>query len=634
MKSSDSFSTSKAVRTCLFAGLLFLASVVWKPAFLSAGMAGPDSDERPVTVTLNWSADAAHAGSRVLLAVVLDIRPGFHINADRDQLGPAGDIRPFPTQVVVSAADDGLRIEAPRFPKAHAADVDFTRETIMSFSGRVPILLPVHVDGGVPPGQYRIQIRVAFQACDAKTCRFPQRLHLETSMRVVAAEKPVHPLHTDVFKALQQPGHTPDQPVRFDLFKWHFSVSTASGYGWLFILLVAALGGLLLNFTPCVLPLIPIKIISLSQAAANRRRCFALGLCMSLGIVFFWIVLGALIVTITGFTAISQLFNYPLFAILVGLLIAAMAAGMCGWFSVPLPAFVYRINPSQESLRGSFALGILAAVLSTPCTAPFMGAAAAWGASQQGATTLIVFAAIGGGMALPYAVLSAMPGLAGKIPHSGPVSQLVKQVMALFMLAAAAYFVATGTSALLAAPGMAPGRGYWWVVAGFCAAAGIWLAIRSWQLTSRNILRLGFGVLGLLLVLVSLYAARRFTATGAINWIYYTPRRLEKLLTRHQPVLLDFTAEWCLNCKALEQSVLHDARVAAALARYGVAAMKVDITGENPAGRARLNAVGKLTIPLLVIYDRSGKEVFKADFYSVDQVLHALRLAAQGAPGP
>ena len=140
---------------------------------------------------------------------------------------------------------------------------------------------------------------------------------------------------------------------------------------------------------------------------ADNALCW--GWLMFLGVLVFWMVLGTMIALVSGFSATNQLFQYPAFTILVGLIIGVMATGMFGFFSMRLPNFVYMINPEQDTLHGSFGLGILAAILSTPCTAPFMGAAAAWASTKQPATTLATFAAIGTGMALPYLVLAASP---------------------------------------------------------------------------------------------------------------------------------------------------------------------------------------------------------------------------------
>jgi thiol:disulfide interchange protein DsbD len=569
----------------------------------------------------------------IVLAVIFDIDQGFHVNADRSQLKPAGDFNPVPTAVSVLEAGDDLSVERPRYPAAQPVKADYVAQPVMSFAGRAVVYLPVKVAAQALPGPKKATLKITYQTCDARTCRFPRDVTLSAVIEVVGSGRAANRINRDIFADYVRSGPTPaGKGVRFDLFGWNFSVDTTTGgvgFGMVLMLLVAALGGLLLNFTPCVLPMIPIKIMSLSQSAANRRRCFILGLSMSLGVVFFWLALGSVIAFVAGFTATSQLFNYPVFTLAVGVIIALMAAGMGGWFSVNPPQFVYRFNPSQESLPGSFALGILTAILSTPCTAPFMGAAAAWAASRHWGITMAVFAAIGIGMALPYLLLSAFPALVSRVPRSGPGSELVKQVMAFFMLAAAAYFIGTGLVSLLAEPPAPPSRSYWWAVMGFCAAAGAWLAWRTWKVTASAGRRLFFTVVGLVVVAGSIYGGVQLTDRGPINWEYYTPQRLEKAFAARKVVVMDFTAEWCLNCKALEQGVLHDPRIVAQLKDRDVVAMKVDITGKNPVGRAMLKKAGRLTIPLLVIYNRRGKPVFNADFYTVEQVLSALDKARQ-----
>jgi thiol:disulfide interchange protein len=218
-----------------------------------------------------------------------------------------------------------------------------------------------------------------------------------------------------------------------------------------------------------VLPVIPLKIMSLSAAAGDRVRCLRLGLVMSAGVVAFWLLLGLLVGGLSDFTTSSQLFQYPLFTIGLGLFIAVMAFGMAGFFSVNLPQWVHSIDASHETMGGSFVMGIMTAVLSTPCTAPLMGAAAGWAAASGSlATVLTVFGTIGTGMAAPYALLSAFPQMARSMPRSGPASDVVKQVMGLLLMAAAAFFIGAGVNGWLPAPSMV----HWWIVGGFGVAAG------------------------------------------------------------------------------------------------------------------------------------------------------------------
>ncbi len=197
------------------------------------------------------------------------------------------------------------------------------------------------------------------------------------------------------------------------------------------------------------------------------------------------------------------------------------------------------------------------------------------------------------------------------------------------MLAAAAFFVGSGLSGWLHTPPGPPSRAYWWVVALFVAAAGGWLIVGVFRITSRKVPRAVWTSVGLVFLVVAAAGGRAFTDRGPIEWAYYTPQRFEQAQHEDQVVVMDFTAEWCLNCKVLEQSVLYDPRVVEALQQPGVVPMKVDITGNNAEGNRMLRQVDRLTIPLLVVFTPDGKEAFKSDFYTVDQVVSAIKAAQQ-----
>lgn len=591
-------------------------------------VAAPVYAQDKVRVSTAWPADGARPGDLLALAIVVDIDDEFHINPDPAQVVVVGDFEPYPTDVRILEAAGGLTLEAVRFPKPHPIKADYADGELMVYEGRTVFYLPIKVGDEVQPGPQRVKLEVEYQACDAYTCFIPKTVELEASLPIVDAGRAVNRVNAKLFEGYSATGAgTGAGGVRFDLFGWTFSIDTSSGGGLILLLIVAAFGGVLLNLTPCVLPVIPIKIIGLAQASENRTRRLVLGGSMSLGVVAFWLALGIMIAGISGFTATNQLFQYPVFTILVGIIIAAMAVGMCGLFYIRLPQAVYRFNPGQDSLGGSFGFGIMTAVLSTPCTAPFMGAAAAWAATQVPATTLLTFASIGAGMAAPYMALSIFPALVERMPRTGPASELIKQVMGLLMLAAAAYFVGVGLSALAVTPPDPPGREYWWAVMAFGAAAGFWLVYGTFRITARPGRRAVFGLLGAALFIFSAAGAVRFTDKGPIDWIYYTPARFQEALGEGQVVVMDFTAEWCLNCKVLEHNVLQSQEVVKLLASPDVAAVKVDITGNNPVGKAKLRDTGRLTIPLLVIYAPDGREVFKSDFYTVEQVLAAVRQA-------
>jgi len=612
------------MRWTLFLIHLFFLSVIQQS---SLAQTDPAADN-PVRAETAWSVDRARPGEEVVLAIVLKIKEGLHINADKRQVKLFGDFKPYPTKVQVVDASEGVTIEAARFPQAKPIKVDYANEALMSFEGRTIIYLPMKLDQQLKPGSIELEIMVEYQACSDSYCLFPQKQLLKETLAIVESGAAISKINQKLFADLAVAAPvSPAAAVQFNLFGWGFSVNWSSGFGWALVLLTAAFGGMLLNLTPCVLPLIPIKIISLAHVAEDRKKCFLLGLTMSLGVLAFWAALGILIALVSDFTATNQLFQYPVFTIAVGAIIGIMALGMFGFFSVRLPRFVYLINPQQERLKGSFALGILAAVMSTPCTAPFMGAAAAWAATQVPLTTLSTFAAIGGGMALPYLILSAFPQLINRMPKVGPASELIKQVMGIFILAAAAYFLGVGISALVSSPLHPPSKIYWWPVMGFVAVGGLWLTYRTLRLTSKKITKIVFVSLGLILMALPIWGALRLSEQGPIRWAYYTPERLEEAFEQGKIVVMDFTAEWCLNCKALEEGVLRNHKITDLLARENVVPMKVDITGNNPQGKAKLKEIGSLTVPLLVVFSSNGQPVFKSDFYTVDQVVGAIEKA-------
>ena len=619
-----------------FAVLANAASSGTETVTISERLSKPQSGANDVvSVWTAWSVNTARPGDRITLAVVLDVEPGYHITADASQIKPIPDFSPYPTQVMIPAPPAGLLIEQPVFPPAHAVAVNFIREPLMVFDQQTIVNFPVEVTKQSSLSDIRFSVAVAYQACDAQVCLFPRKIEVAVTLPIAAEGADPQIINQDLFTDHSPIAPEPNQEtVGFSFFGLNFSISAIGGWGLVLLLFIAAVGGMLLNLTPCVLPLIPIKIIGLSNACQNRRRCFALGLFMFLGVIFFWIALGATMSLASGFTATNQLFQYPAFTILIGVVIAVMAVGMCGFFSLRLPNFVYRMNPEQDTLAGSFGLGVLTAILSTPCTAPFMGAAAAWATSQHPLTTVTVFAAIGTGMALPYVVLSALPEWVGKMPRTGPASELVKQVMGLFLLAAAAYFIGSGVSALRVTPPAPPGQGYWWVVMGIVASAGLWLAYRTVRIVPGRSARVVFVVIGILLATGSVYGGLRLTDRGPIDWIYYTPQRLQQAGERNQIVVLVFTAEWCLNCKALEQSVLFSDPIVRLFASEDIVPIKVDITGRNGPGRSKLQEVGHLTIPLMIIYSPSGEELFRSDFYSVKQIVDAVNRAREEILSP
>ncbi|MEY3027914.1 MAG: Thiol:disulfide interchange protein DsbD precursor [Planctomycetota bacterium] len=617
---------------------------IGRPAITAPAMQFGDSRDQVETGVV-VAQQKALAGADLPIAITFRLAPGYHIWT---KPGPVGDgfadfVGAIRTEVTINPNDSGKsspvaglesNIGFMQWPEAHGvkADLGDGMLTYAVYEGEFAVFIPASIAADAKPGTIEIPIRLDFQACNDIGCSAPATVDLTATVEIVAnAADAGGSTAGDTFGSFDptvysriRAGEKPSEVLEFNLFTLQFSIDP-SGAGFLLLLVIAAAGGMLLNFTPCVLPVIPLKIMGLSQAAqGSRSKCFALGFVMSLGVVAFWMALGLAIATIKGFETTSQLFQKPEFTIAVGAVIGIMAIGMAGFFSLKLPDWVYMVEAKHDSYAGSFLFGIMTAVLSTPCTAPLMGTAVAWATTQGPGTILTVFAAVGTGMALPYLVLSAKPEWIDRMPRTGPASDLIKQVMGLLLLAAAAYFIGAGLAGLMVTPPEPPSHTYWWVVSAFGTAAGGWLAWRTFRLTRRAGNRVFFGGIGAFILVVSALIGLSQTAKGPIDWTYYTPERLAEAQGSGKVVVIDFTAEWCANCKTFEALVLNTPSVSKELNADDVAAIKVDLTGNNEAGNALLKASNRVTIPLLLIYGRDGSIVLNTENYTIQQVLDAI----------
>ena len=595
-----------------------------------------------VSATGEIPSGTARPGALVPVAIRVKVKSGWHMWPVESQARSVADAEVFEGAIfstltlqasplqTATPHESKLKLVGTQWPQPVGAAFDFGegKQTLAVYEGQLLIFAAIQIAADVKNGPLSMTLLLNFQSCNNTSCLAPAEIEIPITLQVDSAAAAVAPsgefqkfdpakLISDATEIKLQSG------VQFDFFGASFSVDP-QGAGFFLLLLVAFLGGMLLNFTPCVLPIIPLKIMSLSQSAGNRGKCFSLGVVMSLGVIGFWLALGALVGGASGFSAANQLFQYPAFTIGLGIFIAIMAVGMAGFFSVGLPAWVYAIEPKHDSFIGTFVFGIMTAVLSTPCTAPLMGAAAGWAASSGNTSTvLIVFGTIGAGMATPYLFLSAFPNLVARMPRTGPASELVKQVMGILLLAAAIFFIGAGVNGLLETPQ----RAHWWLIGATGSMAGLWLLWRTFGITKKTAFRLVFACVSITVIALSIGVSMALGGAGKTEWIAYSSAAFADAKANKKIIVLDFTAEWCLNCKALESAVLNSDEVAAALAQPTVAAIKVDITNRQSEGWNVLHDYNRVSIPLLVVQDAKGKVILKSDAYTRAQVVEAIQSA-------
>lgn len=398
----------------------------------------------------------------------------------------------------------------------------------------------------------------------------------------------------------------------------------------IFVLALASmLGGFILNLTPCVLPVIPIKVMSLTQHATSRSHALMLGLWMAAGVVAFWAAIGLPMAIISRQLDPSQyIFGTWWICLIIGIAVAILGLGIMGLFTLNLPQSVYMIETKADSPFGSFLFGVLAAVLGLPCFGFMAGGLLAAASALPAVAIMTIFVCLGVGMAAPYLVLSIWPQLLKFIPRTGPASELVKQVLGILMLAAAAFFVTAGIQVLLLEFPYLAGSMTWWAVGFFIAVASLWLIARTWQITPSFARRAVFTLLALVMTGgIWVFAQGRLTSdrsaylerqaaiaeankhhtitaaeTPAGVWLDYSPELFASVRASGRPVFLDFTASWCITCKALKAALLDQEPLKSEFKKRGIVLMEVDCSARNGPGSKFLRELNRTGVPTWVLY--------------------------------
>lgn len=623
---------------------LLIGSLAWwvPGALAQSPFAVPEPGQSRVNVEVLKSAESAAPGEWIVVGVVLDMEPGWHVHTNNPPDMPS--FVPVRTELAQLKVD-GATPAPIQWPPIHEIEVDFTGEgpqLYPVFEGRAVIYLPLRVHDDAT-GQVQVSFELVFQACNDTMCDPPEYRpqYLAIPVRSREGEGSTAPttLPKDFegfdFDRLAPVESSTSEPVGAAGSNF-FGLTIPRGM--IALALFGILGGLVLNLTPCVLPVIPLKVMALSKHADSPGRTFALGAWMALGVVGFWVGIGLPVAFLNSVTDPSQIFGVWWVTLGIGLVIAVMGVGIMGLFEIRLPDGVYAINPRADNAWGSFLFGVMTAVLGLPCFGFVAGALLAGSATMPPIEVLVIFGAIGVGMAAPYLLLSLKPQWVEKLPRTGPASDLVKQVMGLLMLAAAAYFIGSGVMALVKAdPVKAAGLpvwakvAHWWAVAAGASAAGVWLAWRTIRITrtEQTGRRVFFSLIGLVLGggAVAFAAGRTNKAMHDI-WVPYTPEVVDQALSQGRVVVLDFTADWCLNCQALKATVLDRDPVKAALASPKVVPVIADLTSREAPGWDKLRQLGQTGIPLLVIDGPGLTEPWMQNAYTSSQVMEALTKAS------
>lgn len=418
------------------------------------------------------------------------------------------------------------------------------------------------------------------------------------------------------------------------------AAAAESGAGLTFMaaLLAALLGGLILNLMPCVFPVLAIKVVGFTQHATDQRTRRLDGAAYSAGVIASFAALGLLVIALRS--AGQQLgwgFQLQIPGVIAALavLFSLIGLNLAGVFEVRqiIPTRLASLQSSHPVLN-AFLSGVLAVVVASPCTAPFMGAALGFAVGLPTTQALLIFAVLGAGMALPYLVASWVPAVGRLLPRAGEWMVTFRRLMAFPMFTAVVW--------LLWVLGQQSGID----AVGALLAVLVAISMLAWSMGLPGRSRVIVGVIalawagGFAWLLAGQIGAARPERVAAANdgaWQAWEPGRVEQLLASGRPVFVDFTAAWCVTCQYNKKTVLQAPDVQTDLAARNIALLRADWTLRDPTITAALAALGRNGVPLYVIYSPETAPRILSEILSRSELRAALSvvpMAASAAPQP
>lgn len=537
-----------------------------------AAVAGTDA---VVSAKIVLSASKLSPGKGFELAVAGTVKDGYHIGAADSSL--------YPAKLTLSAPA-GISFGKPSFPEGTRIELPFAPgEKIPVYEGRFVVRVNGMVDKIVKPGPVTISAKLDTQACKGEQCYPPQVVELRFNAQVARPGEKIIPANQDIFAATAA---STDEATGF--FQRLAGISI-----WAQMLLLFG-AGLLMAFTPCVYPMVPVTVgYFSSQAGTRHNRVYVLAGAYVGGLALMYSVLGVF-AAFTG-SAFGSSMQNPAVISGITLVLVALALSMFGLYELQPPAFIMSRSSGRSGILGAVVMGLLFGIVAAPCAGPvvlgLMLYVAKMGNPLMG---LLMFLTLSLGFGAPLFLLAAF---SARMPVPGMWMVAVKKIAGFLLLGAAAHFA----EPLLPA---AVGR---YAIPAVILVGGVYLGFFEKSIAS---IRLGscFGKLGSVAAVgLAVMMINSHPPKVAVTWEVYTPQRMEQAIASRKPVMLDFTADWCAVCQELERGPFSDPSVAKA--SQNLVRLRVDASKDTPELAAAKAKYGVSGFPTVIFMDSSGSEI-------------------------
>jgi len=556
--------------------------------------------------TQAFDVDAiADGGNRIL--VWMRPTPGYYIYRDRSGFELEGD--------------PGVQAQAPRWPEGSRHHDEHFGEVVVFFEP-VEVVLPVR---RAHPDPTQVTVVAKFQGCQTDGICYPpmtRRIPVDLPAgKVDAATVSATPssavvdagtaeaaadIASDSASAAANDAETSVASANPDASAGNAQRTAAppaaAAPHLAGVLLLALLGGLLLNLMPCVLPILSLKVLGLAQSGESRQHARSHAIWYTAGVLVAFAAVGALVVALRAAGVAAgwgfQL-QQPWFVAALVLLMFAVGLSLSGVFTLGA-GIGGRLAGSRSGPAGDFMTGVLACVVASPCIAPFMGPALAYAFAAPAAAGMLVFLFLGLGLALPFLLIGLVPALARHLPRPGAWMETLKQVLAFPM-----YLTAVWLLWVLGRQRGVDAVALVLVGAALLALALWWFERSRWQ--GRGVQK-GLALALVVVALLPVWGVTRLPPpahgqhAAADGVVAYSPEALERLRAEDRVVFVNMTADWCVTCKANERNVLSGEAFHDLLARTGAVYMRGDWTNTDPVIGEFLAAHNAVGVPLYVVY--------------------------------
>jgi thiol:disulfide interchange protein DsbD len=570
-------------------------------------------------------SSALEPGKTSVLTVELVIASPYHINSDR----PLQDFL-IPTTLSFESRQ-GVTFGKPVFPAADTKTFEFSDSPMAVYAGTVRVTAEITPDAGMSPQEIRISGKVRYQACNDQYCLRPVTQGFSVTL----------PVRRGV-QANSTPAGTGDTtavPAAAGSAMPDGAADDFGSRGMFVTVILVFLGGLALNLTPCVYPMIPITITYFGgQAQGKKGSLVAHSFLYVIGMAVTYSILGV-IAAMTGglFGAAHQ---YPPVLIGIALVMVLLALSMFDVYELRMPQALNRLaGGSQRGFGGTFLMGLTVGIVAAPCIGPFVFGLLTYVGNQGNAFLgFALFFVLALGMGVPFLILGVFSGSIRRLPRSGAWMVWIRKIFGFILLAMAVYFLQPLFPSALA---------YHWTLGLILLLAGIYLAwidevpgaSRGFSY-ARNAVGIAFFGAALFFGISGLESGLEKVQTrsvdDAIQWLPYSEEIKKQAVRESKPVFIDFYADWCAPCKELDKHTYSAPEVALRSKEFIM--VKVDLTSEEDPETKKLRQQFQIKgVPTLLFLTPDGSEITElrgTGFESKDVFLEKMSRALRRSRAP